>query len=338
MRSLHEVDIVSQPMIRIEGLTKSYGNAQALRGVSFEVPRGQVVGFLGPNGAGKSTTMKILAGFVTPTSGVAQVNGVDVTVDSVVTRRMMGYLPENNPLYEEMMVRDYLDFIADVRGVPREQRQARIRSAVERCGLGSVLGKDIQQLSKGYRQRVGLAQAILHDPDLLILDEPTSGLDPNQIVEIRNLIRDLGREKTVILSTHILSEVQSTCSRVLIISEGKVVADDAPERLTTAEGGTVTVVLASRSGSPLQPEQVHSVLAQVPGVTGVERGEAEGSGTLGFSLRYGAEDIRRALFEAAVRHDFCLLEMKRQHVSLEETFRKLTGGEAAKAGAPPRAA
>ncbi|SEL06018.1 ABC-2 type transport system ATP-binding protein [Stigmatella aurantiaca] len=325
-------------MIRIEGLTKSYGNALALRGVSFQVPRGQVVGFLGPNGAGKSTTMKILSGFVTPTSGTAHINGIDVVEDSVVSRRLIGYLPENNPLYEEMMVLDYLEFAADVRGVPRIRRKERIRSAVERCGLGSVLGKDIQQLSKGYRQRVGIAQAILHEPDLLILDEPTSGLDPNQIVEIRNLIRDLGREKTVLLSTHILSEVQSTCSRVLIISDGRVVADDSPEQLSTAQGGTVTVVLASRSGAALEPGQVRTVLEAVPGVTRVEPGEAEGSGTLGFRLRYGQEDIRRALFEASVRHDLCLLEVKRQHVSLEETFRKLTGGEAANPETAPRAA
>ncbi|SEU32112.1 ATP-binding cassette domain-containing protein [Stigmatella erecta] len=325
-------------MIRIEGLTKSYGNALALRGVSFEVPRGQVVGFLGPNGAGKSTTMKILSGFVTPTSGTAHINGIDVIGDSVVSRRLIGYLPENNPLYEEMMVRDYLEFAADVRGVPRIRRKERIRSAVERCGLGSVLGKDIQQLSKGYRQRVGIAQAILHEPDLLILDEPTSGLDPNQIVEIRNLIRDLGREKTVLLSTHILSEVQSTCSRVLIISDGRVVADDSPEQLSTAQGGTVTVVLASRSGAALEPGQVRAVLERVPGVTRVEPGEAEGSGTLGFRLRYGQEDIRRALFEASVREDLCLLEVKRQHVSLEETFRKLTGGEAANPEASTQAA
>jgi len=315
-------------MIRIEGLTKSYGATQALRGVSFEVPRGQVVGFLGPNGAGKSTTMKILAGFVTPTSGTARVNGIDVSVDSVASRRLIGYLPENNPLYEEMMVRDFLDFVAEVRGIPRDRRAERIRSAVERCGLRSVLGKDIHQLSKGYRQRVGLAQAIVHDPDLLILDEPTTGLDPNQIVEIRGLIKELGREKTVILSTHILSEVQSTCGRVLIINDGRLVADDAPERLGSSEGGTVTVVLASRTGAPLRPEVVRPVLERVPGVTGVEPAEAEGSGTLGFRLRYGAEDIRRSLFEAAVSNELCLLEVKRQHVSLEETFRKLTGGEA----------
>ncbi len=316
-------------MIRIEGLTKRYGSTEALRGVSFEVPRGQVVGFLGPNGAGKSTTMKILAGFVTPTSGTARVNGLDVTIDPVASRRLIGYLPENNPLYEEMMVRDFLDFIAEVRGIPKDQRAERLRSAVERCGLRAVLGKDIHQLSKGYRQRVGLAQAILHDPDLLILDEPTTGLDPNQIVEIRGLIKDLGREKTVILSTHILSEVQTTCSRVLIINDGRLVADDTPDQLVKGEGGTVTVVLASRSGAALQAETVRAVLERVAGVTGVEPTEGEGSGTLGFRLRYGAEDIRRALFEAAVQNELCLLEVKRQHVSLEETFRKLTGGEGA---------
>ena len=311
-------------MIRIEGLMKSYGATQALRGVSFEVPRGQVVGFLGPNGAGKSTTMRILAGYLNPTGGTAQVGGVDVTADPVVARRAIGYLPENNPLYEEMMVREFLDFIAEMRALPPAERPARIRRTAERCGLTGVMGKDIGQLSKGYRQRVGLAQAILHDPDLLILDEPTSGLDPNQIAEIRNLIKELGQEKTVILSTHILSEVQSTCTRVLIINEGKLVADDAPERLTMGEGGTVTVVLASRSGAALEPAAVRRVLEGVPGVTGVEPAEGEGGSTLGFALRYGLEDPRRALFEAAVTNDLLLLEVRRHHVSLEETFRKLT--------------
>src|SRR3954469_19259850 len=221
------------PMIDIQGLTKRFGTTEALKGLSFEVAKGQVVGFLGPNGAGKTTTMRILAGYSTPTQGTARVGGLDVTQDTLAARKLIGYLPESNPLYEEMMVVDFLRFTAEVREVPAETRSARIRRAVERCGLGQVLGKDIGQLSKGYRQRVGLAQAILHEPELLILDEPTSGLDPNQIVEIRNLIKELGREKTVILSTHILSEVQSTCTRVLIINGGKLVADDAPERLTT---------------------------------------------------------------------------------------------------------
>lgn len=319
---------MSQPMISIEGLIKTYGATQALRGVSFEVPRGQVVGFLGPNGAGKTTTMRILAGYAVPTAGTAKVAGIDVAVDPIASRRMIGYLPENNPLYEEMMVLDFLQFVARVRGVPATEQRQRIHNAVEHCGLKTVISRDIGQLSRGFRQRVGLAQAILHDPDLLILDEPTSGLDPNQIVEIRNLIKELGRQKTVILSTHILSEVQTTCGRVLIISEGKLVADDSPERLAVGEGGTVYVVLASRVGAALQAADVRGILERIPGVSSVESAESEGNGTLGFALRYGKEDPRRALFEAAVKHGLLLLEVRRKHVSLEETFRKLTAGEA----------
>ena len=190
-----------------------------------------------------------------------------------------------------------------------------------------MLGKDIGQLSKGYRQRVGLAQAILHEPELLILDEPTSGLDPNQIVEIRTLIKELGKEKTVILSTHILSEVQSTCSRVLIINEGRLVADDAPERLQNSQGSSVSVVVASRSGARLDAAAVKATLATVPGVTGVETAEGEGEGTFGFKLLFGNEDPRRSLFEAAVKNDWVLLSLERVQVSLEETFRKLTSVE-----------
>src|SRR5258708_16214952 len=261
---------MSQPMISIEGLTKDYGTTHALQGLNFQVPRGQIVGFLGPNGAGKSTTMKILAGYATPTAGTARIAGMDVTVDSIATRRLLGYLPENNPLYEEMIVVDFLDFVAQVRGIPAAERRARMKNTAERCGLVSVIGKKIGELSKGFRQRVGLAQAILHNPDLLILDEPTSGLDPNQIVEIRSLIKELGKEKTVILSTHILSEVQSTCSRVLIINDGRLVADDSPERLPTSEGGSVSLVLGSRSGNKLEQATVMAALKSVPGVTGVE--------------------------------------------------------------------
>lgn len=313
-------------MIRIEGLTKHYGPTQAVKGLSFEVPRGQVVGFLGPNGAGKSTTMRILAGSLNPTGGKAFVGDVNVVEDPVGARKLIGYLPESNPLYDEMMVVDYLRFVADVRDVPKDLRAARIKSAVERCGLGTVISKDINQLSRGYRQRVGLAAAILHEPDLLILDEPTAGLDPNQIVEIRNLIKELGREKTVILSTHILSEVQSTCSRVLIINEGRLVADDTPERLTAAAdgGGAVTVVVAHRHGQALEAAKVRATLSAMAGVTTVEEAEGEGAGTLGFRLQHGADDVRRLLFETAVKHDLVLLEVRRTQVSLEDTFRKLT--------------
>ena len=311
-------------MIRIEQLTKRYGPTEALRGLSFEVPRGQVVGFLGPNGAGKSTTMKILAGYLPPTGGKVEVAGIDVVDDPIATRRRIGYLPENNPLYEEMMVKEFLDFVADVRNVPRADRSRRIRESVERCGLGNVLGKDIGTLSKGYRQRVGLAQAILHSPDLLILDEPTSGLDPNQIVEIRKLIQELGQEKTVILSTHILSEVQSTCSRVLIVNQGKLVADDTPEHLTRAEGFALTLVVAPKNGTPLSLPSVQSALEQLPGVSGVQATEGEGQGTLGFRVRYAEGDPRRALFELAVKDGLVVLELRREHQTLEETFRKLT--------------
>jgi ABC-2 type transport system ATP-binding protein len=314
-------------MIQIDGLLKRYGSTEALRGLSFEVPRGQVVGFLGPNGAGKSTTMRILAGYVTATAGTARVAGIDVSAEPVRARKHIGYLPENNPLYEDMMVLDFLRFIADARGVSADQRAARIRSAVGRCGLTQVVGKDISQLSKGYKQRVGLAQAILHEPDLLILDEPTSGLDPNQIVEIRNLIRELGQEKTVILSTHILSEVQSTCSRVLIINDGRLVADDAPERLAAGAdgGGLIEVVLASRLGNALESETVRALLAAVPGVALVTAPPSEAAQTLAFKLRFGLEDPRRALFDAVVKHDLVLLELHLAQASLEDTFRKLTG-------------
>jgi ABC-2 type transport system ATP-binding protein len=311
-------------MIDIRGLTKRFGTTEALKGLSFEVPKGQVVGFLGPNGAGKTTTMRILAGYSTPTAGSAKVAGIDVTQDTVSARKLIGYLPESNPLYEEMMVVDFLRFTAEVRAVAPGDRTQRIKRAVERCGLGQVLGKDIGQLSKGFRQRVGLAQAILHEPELLILDEPTSGLDPNQIVEIRALIKELGQEKTVILSTHILSEVQSTCSRVLIINDGRLVADDAPERLQAGEGGSIAVVIGSRSGAKLDTNLVLAALKMIPGVQGVDPADGEGEGTFGFKLRYGNEDPRRSLFEAAVKNDWVLLEVQRAHVSLEETFRKLT--------------
>jgi ABC-2 type transport system ATP-binding protein len=313
-------------MIRIENLTKQYGQTQALKGLSFDVPRGQVVGFLGPNGAGKSTTMKILAGSLNPTTGRAFVADFDVVADPVAARKRIGYLPENNPLYDEMMVVEYLRFICDVREVPAAERASRVKNAVERCGLGGVISKDINQLSRGYRQRVGLAAAILHEPDLLILDEPTAGLDPNQIVEIRNLIKELGKEKTVILSTHILPEVQSTCSRVLIINEGRLVADDTPERLTAQQegGGAVQIVVAHRLGQALDANAIRATLASMAGVTGVEQSEGEGPGTFGFRIRHGADDVRRVVFETVVKNDLVLLEVRRTQVSLEDTFRKLT--------------
>ncbi len=313
-------------MVEARGLSKSFGATQAVRDVSFKVSRGEILGFLGPNGAGKTTTMKILTGFLRPGSGQAVVGGIDVADDPLAARKLIGYLPENAPLYDDMMVIDFLTYVAELRGVPRESIRPRLKTICERCGLISVLGKDIGQLSKGFRQRVGLAQAMVHDPDLLILDEPTSGLDPNQIVEIRELIKDLGRAKTVILSTHILPEVQATCSRIIIVNEGKLVADDTPEHLTAAAAGAVVrVVVRSKNGVSVDPDKVRTLLSGLPGVRGVQAADSEGNGTVAFSLTAsGAEDPREAVFSAAVSNGFVLLELHRERVSLEDTFRRLT--------------
>lgn len=314
-------------MIRVKNLSKTYGEHQALKNVSFEVPRGQVVGFLGPNGAGKTTTMRIIVGYLSATSGHSLVNGIDVQVDPVRARKSIGYLSENNPLYDEMMVIDYLQFISEVRAIETVSRNKLIALAVERCGIGDVVGKDIGTLSKGYRQRVGLTQAILHDPDLLILDEPTSGLDPNQIVEIRALIKELGREKTIVMSTHILSEVQSTCSRVLIVHEGELVADDAPDQLAKGEGGNLSIEVAPKNGTPVDEAEITRAFNSVPGIRGVERKPSPGK-SLNFSINYGFDDPRRQIFEKIIALDLVLLEMHKKEVTLEETFRKLTIEEA----------
>jgi ABC-2 type transport system ATP-binding protein len=318
-------------MVEARSLQKLYGSTHAVDGISFEVSRGEVVGFLGPNGAGKSTTMKMLTGYLRPTAGNAGVGGTNDEDDPLAAKRMIGYLPENAPLYDEMMVADFLEFIADLRGIKGATRKERLRAVCDRCGLDGVLGKNIGHLSKGYRQRVGLAQAIVHDPDLLILDEPTAGLDPNQIVEIRELIKELGREKTVILSTHILPEVQATCRRILIINNGKVVADDAPEMLSEGgRGAVIRVIVKGHDGSAVNESSVRAALASVHGVRVVESFDGEGPGTLGFRIRSsGASDPREGIFGAAVNGDFVLLDLHRERVSLEDTFRHLTMGEGA---------
>ncbi len=316
-------------MVEVASLGKRFGDAVAVADVSFSVNRGEVVGFLGPNGAGKTTTMRMLTGYLRPSSGSARIGGIDVSADRLSAARLIGYLPESAPLYEDMMVVDFLDYIAELRDIPKEERAKRRREMCERCGLGDVLGKDIGQLSKGYKQRVGLAQAMIHNPDLVILDEPTSGLDPNQIVEIRELIKDLGREKTVILSTHILPEVQATCGRIIIINDGKLVADDTPSALTEGDvGAVVSLVVKGRDGA-LDAARVQGALQAVAGVRGVELADGEGAGTLGLRIRAaGGSDPRAALFAAAVQNELVILTMQRERVSLEDTFRRLTRGEA----------
>ena len=315
-------------MIQVENLTKVYGATRAVDDVSFNVRKGEVLGFLGPNGAGKSTTMKVLTCYLAPTGGRAKVAGFDVFDDSLEVRKHLGYLPEDTPLYKDMTVLEYLQFAAAMRGMASDRSAKRIKEIGGRCGLHEVAGKLVGELSRGYRQRAGLAQAMLDDPDILILDEPTSGLDPNQIVEIRQLIKEVGKEKTVILSTHILPEVQATCSRILIISIGKLVADGTPDELRARERGSRYRLVMEASGTTAE-----AVKARLVGIKGVSRCEpVRGEdGAHSFTLdAAGDEDLRKVLFRAAVDNKWTLLELHREAVSLETVFRNLTTREEVK--------
>jgi ABC-2 type transport system ATP-binding protein len=312
-------------MIKVENLTKEYGAFRAVDQVSFNVHKGEVLGFLGPNGAGKSTTMKILTCFLAPTAGSAQVGGFDVFDQSLEVRQRVGYLPEDTPLYKDMTVLEHLEFAANMHGMSGDRVHARIKEIGGRCGLGDVAGKLVGELSKGYRQRVGLAQAMLHDPDILILDEPTSGLDPNQIAEIRALIKEVGKEKTVILSTHILPEVQATCSRMLIISGGKLVADGTPDELRAREKATRYRFVVEASGTAV--EAVTEKLVSVSGVAQCQKVKGE-DGAHTFAIDGTTKnDLRKSLFRMAVDNKWQLLELTRESASLEDVFRNLTTGE-----------
>jgi ABC-2 type transport system ATP-binding protein len=309
-------------MIRAVDLSKHYGSTKAVDGISFEVFRQEVVGFLGPNGAGKTTTMKMLTCFLAPTKGDAFVGGHSVWEQSLEIRRLFGYLPEDTPLYRDMTVLEYLEFIADVRGIERDARRSKIRSMVDVCGLGTVIGRVVGELSKGFRQRVGLAQAMIHDPEVLILDEPTSGLDPNQIADIRALIKELGKEKTVILSTHILPEVQNTCSRVVIINQGRLVADGAPEELQARlEGARYHVIVEKSDGTAATLKSKLQGISGVKTCNQVEAPERE----VAFAIdTVGQADLRRELRLAVEQNGGGLLELRRDALSLEDVFRKLT--------------
>lgn len=313
-------------MIDVRNLTRNYGPTRAVDAISFTVSKGEILGFLGPNGAGKTTTMKVITGYMPPTSGQVSVDGLDVIEHSLDVRRKIGYLPENNPLYTDMTALEYLTFCQRLRGVPKSEHAARNSRMVEMCGLGDVLKKDIGELSKGYRQRVGLAQAMVHDPEFLILDEPTVGLDPNQIVEIRALIKELGRAKTLILCTHILSEVEAACGRVLIINKGKIVADGSPESLRSAAKGQdrLFVEIKGPAGS------VGSLLGGLKGVARVAPHDSGvGAPPAADTVRYMIEtapgvDLREAVFTMARDQGWILLEMRRESVRLEDVFRQLT--------------
>jgi len=310
-------------MIEAESLVKRYGPFEAVKGVSFRVERGQVIGLLGPNGAGKTSIMRVLTCFHFPTSGTARVNDHDVLAEPHLVRQSIGYLPENAPSYEDMKVREYLRFIADVRGLEKARRAERIGLAVETCGLAEVYSRDIRRLSRGYRQRVGLAQAILHDPAVLILDEPTSGLDPNQIVEIRALIRDLGREKTVLLSTHIMQEVEALCRRVLIMNAGRLIAQGTPEEI--ARGMQEATVLIVSLKGPVD-EAAGRSLAALPGVRSVSpMRRLQDRVEVDLEVAAGA-DPSEAVYDWAVARGCKILGMKTEKARLEELFARLTAG------------
>jgi len=322
------------PAIEVEDLHKNYGKHAALKGINFSVEEGEVVGLLGPNGAGKSTAMKILTGFLSPTAGRVVVHGHDVLGAPVNARKQIGYLPENAPIYRDMRVRDFLNFIGRVRGMGIAERGAAIDRVGERCGISDRMGQPVSDLSKGYRQRVGLAQALIHGPRLLILDEPTTGLDPNQIVEIRNLIREIGQTRTVVLSTHILSEVQATCDRVVIINRGELVADGSNEEITarTRGGQMVRVVFGPGNVAPSR-DDLQSAMEALPNVDWVRSVETTQPQHYAFEVlskqpEPGEEafDIRPHLFSMAVEQGLILFELTQEGTNLEEVFRRLTVG------------
>ena len=307
------------PMIEVENLTKYYGDFPAVEDISFTVNKGEVLGFLGPNAAGKTTTMRVLTGFMPPTSGSARIAGFDVVDQSLEARRHIGYLPETVPLYTEMSVVDYLEFMGKIRGMDKQWRRRRIGEVIDICRLGDYRSSLIGKLSKGFRQRVGIAQAVLHEPEVLILDEPTIGIDPIQVVETRNLIKGFGGDHTVILSTHILPEVSMVCQRVIIIHEGQVVAIDRPENLSERLRGTERLEVDIRGPSA----QVMSALRNIPGVQEVARTDRDGVGVYKIETASGA-DLREQISNLVLQRGWGLLRLQPIQMSLEEIFLRLT--------------
>lgn len=306
-------------MISVNSLTRSYGNLRAVDNISFTVNDGEITGLLGPNGAGKTTTLRMLSCYLNPDCGSVIVDGINSADEPLAIKKLVGYLPESAPLYGDMIVYDYLKYVAEVRGIRGEER---ISEMADTCRIREVMHKNINELSKGYRQRVGLAHAMIHDPRILILDEPTSGLDPIEIVEIRNLIKDLGKRKTVILSTHILSEVEATCDRVIIINRGRIAADDRTENLQNATRGDKKIILRIKGADAASLE---SSVMNIPGAKEVETLDDPEFTSMLVSVSGGCE-IRPELFRLAVSSGWILYEMRQEQASLENIFRELTSG------------
>jgi ABC-2 type transport system ATP-binding protein len=315
-------------LIEVQDLTKTFGERTAVDHISFAVNKGEILGFLGPNGAGKTTTMRMLTSFMPATSGTARIAGFDVFDNSLEVRRHIGYLPENPPVYPDMTVESYLDFVARIKGVPSEKRAQRVTDALEKTNITDKRDELIKRLSRGYKQRVGLAQALVHDPDVIILDEPTVGLDPKQIIEVRHLIKNLAGNHTIVLSTHILPEVSMTCDRVVIINKGKIAAVDTPQNLTSQlKGGQRIRVEVQASEQPLR-----EVLAQIPGASHVQIEAAPLTGHVVATIEAAeGKDIRSAIAARIIEKGWPLFELKGVSLSLEDIFLELTTDDAAHA-------
>jgi ABC-2 type transport system ATP-binding protein len=309
-------------MIHIENLTKYYKDFCAVDQINFDIKKGEILGLLGPNGAGKTTTLRMLTGYFMPTSGTIRVKDYQLDENLLEIKKLMGYLPESAPLYHSMLVYDYLDYVAGLRGLDKNKKISRIRQLVDLCGLDEIMHRSISELSKGLNQRVGLAHAMMDDPEILILDEPTSGLDPNQIAEIREIIRQIGEEKTVILSTHILSEVEATCDRVVIIDKGKIVANDRMENLKQSAGKTHFIHLDILKANF---QDVHDRLSGIHGIAEIEKINEKPNGPLSVKVACKSDsDLREPVYHAIKQTDWVLIEFHQETKTLETIFRELT--------------
>jgi len=307
-------------MIKVEHLTKNFGQFKALDDVSFEINKSEIVGLLGPNGAGKTTTLRILTSYIFPTLGQVKYDNLDIVEDSLAIRKKIGFLPENNPLYEEMKVKEYLSYAGEMHDIAKDKLNEAVKKAIEICGLKEKQNQEISKLSKGYRQRVGLAQALIHDPEILILDEPTEGLDPNQRIEIRDLIKKIGAQKTVILSSHVLSEVDATCNRVLIINQGKIVASGSPEELKAQSAKQTKINL--KAEGPMDP--MVEAIKKLDGVERILNAKSEGNIVSIEIETDSTKELRKPLVQLLLDNNWQLLEITKQEKSLEDIFVKLT--------------
>jgi len=311
-------------MIQVTNLCKKYGNVTAVNNLNFSVEKGEILGFLGPNGAGKTTTMNIITGYIPPSGGTVKINDMDILEDSNEVRKIIGYAPETPPIYTEMTVEEYLSFVAELKKIPKEKRSGSIEKVMELTKIADVKKRLINNLSKGYKQRVGIAQALIGDPEVLILDEPTAGLDPKQIIEIRNLIKELGKNHTIILSSHILPEVNAVCERVVIINKGEIVAIDAPEKLSSSLAGSTKVEAKIEGPS----DKVLKAIMEVEGVKNVVKTGEEQQDSIEYIIESEpSTDVRRMLFFKMAENKFPIIEIKMLGLSLEEVFLQLTTTE-----------